>query len=53
MILLVLFNENKNVIGKMKDEAAGIPIVEFCGLKIKMYNYLKDNNKGDQKAKGF
>ena len=32
--------------------AAGIPITEVIGLRSKMYSYLKDNNKGDQKAKG-
>ena len=46
------FKENKKVIGKMKDEAAGIPIVEFIGLKSKMYSYTKDNEKGGKTAKG-
>ena len=36
---------NKKVIGKFKDEAAGIPIVEFVGLRSKMYSYIKDNDK--------
>ena len=27
---------NKKVIGKFKDEAAGIPVVEFLGLRSKM-----------------
>ena len=27
---------NKKVIGKFKDEAAGMPIVEFIGLRSKM-----------------
>ena len=36
---------NKEVIGKFKDEAAGMPIVEFVGLRSKMYSYVKDNNK--------
>jgi len=33
------FEENKKVIGKFKDEAAGKPIKEFVGLKSKMYCY--------------
>ena len=39
-------NTNKKVIGKFKDEAAGIPITEFVGLRSKMYSYMKDNQKG-------
>ena len=27
------FKENKKVIGKMRDECAGVPIIEFCGLR--------------------
>ncbi|PFX21556.1 Terminal uridylyltransferase 4 [Stylophora pistillata] len=45
--------ENKKVIGKMKDEAAGIPIVEFVGLRSKMYSYIKDNGKDSRTAKGI
>ena len=44
---------NKKVIGKFKDEAAGIPINEFVGLRSKMYSYIKDNNKGGKTAKGI
>ena len=44
---------NKKVIGKFKDEAAGIPITEFVGLKSKMYSYIKDNGDGDKTAKGI
>ena len=33
------FDENKKVIRKFKDEAAGNPIVSFAGLKSKMYSY--------------
>ena len=33
------FKNNKKVIGKFKDEAAGNPITEFVGLKRKMYSY--------------
>ena len=31
---------NNKVIGKMKDEAKGQPVVEFIGLRPKMYSYL-------------
>ena len=44
---------NKKVIGKFKDEAAGIPIVEFVGLRSKMYSYMKNNQKGGKTAKGI
>ena len=39
-------NVNKKIIGKFKDEACGIPITEFMGLKSDMYSYVKDNEKG-------
>ena len=44
---------NKKVIGKMKDEAGGIPITEFVGLRSKMYSYMKDNQQGGKTAKGI
>ena len=44
---------NKKVIGKFKDEAAGIPIIEFIGLRSKMYSYMKGNEKGEKTAKGI
>ena len=48
------FNKtNKKVIGKFKDEAAGVPICEFVGLRSKMYSYIKDNQKGEKTAKGI
>lgn len=46
-------NSNKKVIGKFKDEASGIPVVEFIGLRSKMYSYIKENNKGGKTAKGI
>ena len=45
-------NSNKLVVGKMKDETAGIAIEEFVGLKPKMYSYLVNDNSEDKKAKG-
>ena len=44
---------NKKVIGKFKDEAAGIPICEFVGLRSIMYSYMKDDQKGGKTAKGI
>ena len=44
---------NKKVIGKFKDEAAGQPIIEFIGLRSKMYSYVKDNETGGKTAKGI
>ena len=42
----------KKVIGKFKDEASGIPVNEFIGLKSKMYSYLKDTDECGKTAKG-
>ena len=48
------FNKtNKKVIGKFKDEAAGIPVVEFVGLRSKMYSHVKDNEQTARTAKGI
>ncbi|CAH3195308.1 unnamed protein product, partial [Porites evermanni] len=44
--------ENKKIIGKFKDEAAGMPIREFIGLRSKMYSYVKDSGKNEKTAKG-
>ena len=33
-------NSNKLVVGKMKDETAGVAIEEFVRLKPEMYSYL-------------
>ena len=40
------FDENKKVIGKFKGEAAGKPIIEFVGLKSKMYSYETELTDG-------
>ena len=44
---------NKKIIGKFKDEACGIPITEFIGLKSKMCSYVKNDEKGGKTAKGI
>ena len=44
-------NSNKLVVGKMKDETAGIAIEEFVGLKPKMYSYLVNDNSEHKKQK--
>ena len=37
----------------MKDELNGVRIVEFVGLKSKMYSLIADNHKEVDKAKGI
>ena len=44
---------NKKVIGKFKDEASGVPIIEFVGLRSKVYSYIKENGSGGKTAKGI
>ena len=46
-------NNNKKIIGKFKDEACGILIVEFVCLKSKMYSYIKSDRRGGKTAKGI
>ena len=43
---------NKKVLGKFKDETAGKPIIEFVGLKPKMYSILLDETE-KKTAKGI
>ena len=43
-------NSNKLVVGKTKDETAGIATEEFVGLKQKMYLYLVDDNSKHKKV---
>ena len=47
------FNEtNKKVIGKIKDEFRGFIVIEFVGLKSKMYSMKKIDGKEYNTAKG-
>ena len=46
-------NAYKKVIGKFKNEACGVPIVEFIGLKSKMYSYIKSDEKDEKTVKGI
>ena len=44
---------NKKVSGKIKDEFNGVKIVEFVGLKSKMYSLISSDDKEVDKAKGI
>ena len=44
-------NSNKLVVGKMKNETAGVAIEALVGLKPKMYSYLVNDNSTYEKAK--
>jgi hypothetical protein len=43
---------NAKVLGKMKDELAGVPGKEFVGLRPKMYCLMSNNNVEKKTAKG-
>ena len=44
---------NKKVIGMFKDEAGGQQMVEFVGLRAKLYSYIMDKGKEEKKCKGI
>lgn len=46
-------NTNNKVLGKFKDETNGIPIVEFIGLRSKMYSMKLSNEKAKMTGKGI
>ena len=48
----MLKNSNKAVVGKFKDEAGGLPIQEFAGLRSKMYSILLGDGKQKNTAAG-
>ena len=43
---------NSKVLGMCKDEAGGKPIVEFVGLRVKLYSYKMLDGSEDKKFKG-
>lgn len=45
--------KNKKVVGLLKDETFGDPIVEFVGLRPKMYSYITNNEITVKKSKGI
>lgn len=45
--------DNKKVIGKFKDELNGKAMMEFVGLRAKMYSILKDADHSKATAKGI
>ena len=49
-----LYSEtNKKVIGKFKDETAGDPVIEWVGLRPKMYSMITKKGKEEKKGKGI
>ena len=44
---------NKKVLGNMKDEFNGVKIVQFVGLKSKMYSLISVDDRKVNKAKGI
>ena len=45
-------DENKKIVGKMKDEYGGKSILKFAGLKSKMYSILDENSNKKSTNKG-
>ena len=46
-------NSNKKGLRKMKDELNGVKIIEFVGLKCKMYSLIAKNDKEVREFKKF
>ena len=45
-------SNNKKILGKMKDEYGGKSILNFVGLKFKMYSIIDENNNKKITSKG-
>ena len=46
-------DENKKIVGKMKDEYGGKSILKFVGLKSKMYSILDESSNEKSTNKGL
>ena len=44
---------NNRVVGKFKDETSGVPIIEFVGLRSKMYTIKLEGGDVKKRAKGI
>ena len=49
----VLFSDANNKVGKFKDETAGDPVMEWVGLRAKMYSMLTKGGEENKKGKGI
>ena len=47
------YDDSNKLVGKVKDEIAGVAIEEFVGLKSKMYSFLVDDSSEHRNAKGM
>ena len=50
---VILTGINKKVLGMFKDEEAGNNIIEFVGLRAKLYSYKMEEGKESKKCKGI
>ena len=47
------YGSDKLVVGKMKEETAGVAIKEFIGLNSKMFSVLVNDSSKHRKEKGY
>ena len=49
---MIPVGKNKKIIGMFKDECGGKILKEFAALRPKLYSFLVEDGKGEEKAKG-